>query len=696
MTGNVVRVGDEVFAFGETHLVGEIDGVAIRLESVLGGTRVVTLPTLLAAEDFTLVGTDAAVPSLPPLGMLDALPPAAVEAARRWEQHVVEVVTGRAPQAPESAPPRPGFDPETTTLAEREQRKADELSAAGQPVSTRTLRRMRTRYRAQGLWGLLDQRLLRTRTPYGRADERLVAAIAAAIAAETETSTGTRDRLRKRVRDALDAEHGPGAMVLPSKATFNRLVAAMTTGKHTFGQATTRRSLANRPERPFTPITALRPGDLVQIDTTPLDVMTVLDDGTSVRPELTYALDVATRSICAIALRPAGTKAVDAALLLARMLVPEQLRPNWPTVLGMRASVLPHEQLAEVDPRLAGAAGRPVIVPETIVCDHGTVFISATFIAACDKLGISFQPTHKGSPWQKGNVETGFGSINTLFSQYAAGYTGPNTTRRGRAVDGAWLLPDLADLVEQWIVAGWQNRPHEGLRHPRLPGRAASPNEMYAALVASAGYLPLPLTGTDYLELLPATWRAINDYGIRINHRTYDADALNPHRRQHSGITSKRGLWEVHHDPYDCNQVWVRNHHDDGRWITAHWTHRDLVTAPFAEFTWQAARAELARRGGNATEQAAIALVLDELLTRVGAGPAPAERKADRISASTRRAVARGMASPPDPRPPLTVVPPLGEPEPEIDDNLAAEDDELGEVIPFGIFDAHAEAERMW
>ena len=62
---------------------------------------------------------------------------------------------------------------------------------------------------------------------------------------------------------------------------------------------------------------------MVQIDTTPLDVLAVWDDGVTGRVELTIAVDVATRTICAAVLRPAGTKAVDAALLLARMLVPE-------------------------------------------------------------------------------------------------------------------------------------------------------------------------------------------------------------------------------------------------------------------------------------------------------------------------------------------------------------------------------------
>ena len=64
--------------------------------------------------------------------------------------------------------------------------------------------------------------------------------------------------------------------------------------------------------------------------------------------------------------------------------------------------------------------------------------------------------------------------------------------------------------------AGWQNRPHDGLRHPFNPDQAASPNDAYAALVAAAGYVPVSLTGEDYIELLPADWRAITDAGIQI------------------------------------------------------------------------------------------------------------------------------------------------------------------------------------
>ena len=35
-----------------------------------------------------------------------------------------------------------------------------------------------------------------------------------------------------------------------------------------------------------------------------------------------------------------------------------------------------------------------------------------------------------------------------------------------------------------------------------------------------AGYVPVPLGPCDYIELLPATWRVINSYGIKIARRT--------------------------------------------------------------------------------------------------------------------------------------------------------------------------------
>lgn len=178
----------------------------------------------------------------------------------------------------------------------------------------------------------------------------------------------------------------------------------MAVGRHTFGSAVTRRQTANRPSGPFIATAAARPGEQVQIDSTPIDIMVLAADGVPVRADLTIAVDVATRTICAAVLRPVGTKAVDAALLLAKMLVPEPMRPGWADALRMSASRLPHERLLTVDARMREAAARPVIVPEQVVIDHGRVFVSETFTRACDRLGISIQPARKDTPTDKPRV----------------------------------------------------------------------------------------------------------------------------------------------------------------------------------------------------------------------------------------------------------------------------------------------------
>jgi transposase InsO family protein len=458
---------------------------------------------------------------------------------------------------------------------------------------------------------------------------------------------------------------------MPSAATFYRLVAVLAEGRHTFGAATTRRSLANRPDGPFTATWALRPGERVQIDTTPLDVMAVLDDGVLGRPELTIAVDVATRTLCAAVLRPGGTKAVDAALLLARMLVPEPMRPGWSQSLELSRSRIPHERLLSLDARLEHAAAKPVIMPDTIVCDRGKVYLSRAFLTACQSLGVSVQPAHPRTPTDKGIVERTFESINTLFTQYLPGHTGRDTAHRGADVasSAVWTLPELQDLLDEWILAGWQSRPHEGLRNPHDSSQVLSPNEMYAALVATAGYLPVPLSGDDYIELLPALWRTVNDYGVRIDHRTYDCAELNPHRRQPSGIDAQRGLWEVHYDPYDLSVVWVRDQRA-GRWIAASWTHLPMVQAPFADFTWRQAREIVADRKRDDTDETEVARALAALLTRAGTAPARQQRVAARTAASP--SILPDMARPPRTDP---------EPAPDV----------FGEVVPFGVFDPLAE-----
>ncbi|MEQ4305529.1 hypothetical protein ABNF97_29800 [Plantactinospora sp. B6F1] len=464
----VLRPGDRVSFDGGEHQVVGLSGTMVRLRSD-AGEQLVLAGHLIASPGFVVLDAESG-PVIDQFGLLDALPQQALAAAQQRELHIVEVETGLPAGAPAGTQPRPQFDPGRTTLNERDAAKAAELG-----IGVRTIQSWRARYAEQGLWGLVDQRTARTLEGLGRTDARLVGAVREVIAEQTDASTGTRSRLIHRVVKRVEEIHGPGVVPLPGRTAFYELIDRFSQGKHTFGSAVTRRQMANRPGGLFTPTFAARPGEQVQIDSTSIDVMVVLDDGLPVRADLTIAVDVATRTICAAVLRPVDTKAVDAALLLAKMLVPEPMRPGWANALRMSASRMPHARLVDIDTRMREAAARPVIVPDQIVIDHGRVFVSDTFSRACNRLGISVQPARKGTPTDKGVVEATNSAVKTLFAQHVAGYTGGNPTMRGRDVTGEWTIGELQDLLDEWLIVGWQHRPHEALRDPHQPRRMLTP-----------------------------------------------------------------------------------------------------------------------------------------------------------------------------------------------------------------------------
>src|ERR1039458_9432900 len=586
-----IRAGDRVVIDGRPQVVLGASGTGSRFAGDDGVVEEAAVAELAGSGRLRQPRPAGGRPG-PQIG-LAGLPPEMVGRARWWEDHIIEVVDGTRPDASAGTPPRPEYDVERTTLREREQAKAAELSAPGRP-------------------GLVDGRVTQRRSPAGRADPAVAGAMEQAIAEATDESSRTATFIVWRTRQLL-AERGQADRE-PSRATMFRLFSRLSAGRHTTGSAVTRRGLAGRPQRMFSQAYPAAPGELMEIDSTPLDVMVLLDDGVPGRVELTAMIDVATRTVPAAVLRPT-TKSVDASVLLARALTPEPMRPGWPASLAMAHSALPYDRLLGIDERLRHAAARPVIVPDTIVIDHGSVFVSDNFRSSCRHLGISIQPAHLATGSDKPHIEKMFSSLGTLFCQFAAGYLGRSADRRGRRVEGQplWSLMEMQDLLDEWLISVWQNRAHEGLRDPLHPQRTFSPNQKYAALVETAGYVPVPLSGEDHIELLPAVWRAVNAYGIKISHRTYDAAELNPVRQQKSGVTARKGLWEVRHDPYDVSRVFVRG---PGGWATC-WTKvGGRARFPFGELAWDRVSGRLAGQGrGDATELER-AQAVDDLLRR--------------------------------------------------------------------------------
>ncbi|MEU2577468.1 transposase [Streptomyces anulatus] len=648
MSGTVLEPGAQVRFAKRTWTVVMLEGLSVKLIDADNSVATVLVNYLFADPDFEVVGAPRR--SVPPFGLLEELPEHVREQAYAWERHVREVETG-CPVPGQDQVPRAEFDPAMRTMAEREEAKAAELTAAGQTASAVTVRRMRARYREYGLWGLVDGRAARRRSPVGRADERVITAIEQALQAQRKRSTGTLSRLRRTVGWILEDTHGVGVVKVPPASTFNRLVHALADRQGLLGTAAQRRRHSSRPAPPFTPTVALRPGGLVMLDSTPLDVMVVLADGVVGKAELTIALDVATRSICATVLRPMGTGSVDAAILLAQMVTPMRMRPGWEEALAMSRSVIPYERLVSLDARLEGAAARPVIMPETVVVDQGRVFVSASFVAACDSLGVSVQPAPPANGPAKGNVERMFRTIGDRFSQYVAGYTGSDVTQRGSHVadEACWTLPQVQDLLDEWLVADWQHRRHASLRHPLAPKLAVSPNEMWAALVGVTGYVPVLLSEDDYVELMPVKRVGINDYGIRFDYRTYDHEVLNPHRGFQS--TAPDGMWEVHHNPYDPQQIWVRL---PGGWEEVPWIHKERVSLPFTDFTWRHLRATVERRGDRDEHEQQLAQALDRLLRRAGNGEGTRRERTIAARASAAASLAGPAPNQQEPPDPLT------------------------------------------
>ncbi|MGQ4485360.1 Mu transposase C-terminal domain-containing protein [Streptomyces sp. SAS_281] len=689
----LLRAGDLVRFDGRLQTVAALEGTAVRLVDEAQSASVVMLAHLLAGEDFEVVTPVSVRTVLPAAGVLEGLPSKAVERAGWWQRHLVEMLTGRPFNDPHG-PVRGEYDPAVRSLRQRELTKVAELDAAGTAVSLTVLQDMRARFEREGVLGLVDPRLRSAPDGTGRADRRVVAALRKVVEEQTARSTVSAQVLRRRMERLLEDEHGAGVVPLPSRATFYRLLKAVSSGRHTLGSARTRRSLAKQPDGMFGQLTAVRPGEVMEIDSTPLDVLVVHDDGTVDTVELTGIVDIATRTLAAAVLRP-STKAVDAALLLARAMTPEPMRPGWPDALRMSRSVLPHVSLTALDERLAKAAAIPVITPETIVCDRGKAYISDTFRSACQSLGISFQPAHPDTPTDKPHIETTLGSVATMFVSHLLGHKGRSTEHRGTdpAAQAVWSMHQLQELLQEWIVI-WQNRPHDGLRDPLMPGKALSPNEKYAALVAAAGHVPVALSPDEYIELLPRCRRTINSYGIRLGHRTYDSTELTPFRRQSSGVGPGGKGWEVHYDPYDISRIWVRNHREGG-WITAIWRHLRTAPMPMGELAWDHARRVLAERGADPVTEEEIAQAAVALLDRAADGPRDTAGRPSGRSRKDRKVAARTRttSAPSWPRPaPATPAepPPPDAEEPEEGEGA------LADVVPLGIFDTRKEAEKWW
>lgn len=564
-----------------------------------------------------------------PIIPVETIPKKALDKAEKVMRAVNEAETGYKSRDPNNAlpdEPRPEFDVTRTSQGERDQAMAAELK-----VGLSTFQAYKTDYHKAGnsVLGLVDRRYLPKSNPLGKADPLVLQCLRRQIEVELEEveSTGDAARLHRRVtrrvhRVARDL--GIPAPEMPSARTFRNWLKHIDGADALFGPAKRRETDRLKPRdkhgnlMPFTPKTAMRPGEIVELDSSRFNVRVLDSEGNRTKAEVSFARDVCTKMLLAHSLTLKSTKARDTVGMLRQIIVPPKKVPDYAERLQVQMAAVPWPRLVEFDDRLHDLVHRPPVVPETVEVDWGGPYAtSTTFLDACRFYEINLAPSRKRRPTDKPIVERGFRTFLTQFEQHCRGFTGGSVAHRGGHVDetAVWTVEQMDDLIQEFMYL-WNRKVTKGLRAPGPNGRYLSPIEGWELGVARAGYVTVPAGADTYYNLLDFKDIGLHDYGFELNRLTYNGSALTRLR-----ALRRTGKWRVRYDPNDRSRVYVQ-HPETEEWLMVPWTHLPDREQPFSDVLIGAAvkQADMTAPRKKAT-QAEIADALVDLQNRLEDGP---------------------------------------------------------------------------
>lgn len=644
MSGAAVRVGVGTrFTYdGETVEVVQMLGTPAGNEVVLrnaAGHRIVhvSLREMLTSDRARVIpegpGPAADDPRDPASVVLATLTEAEKHQGRLRAGHVREVLTGYRSGTSELAAagePRAAYDP-NLPLTSRYESKAAELG-----VCIRTVKQWASDFRRAGEAGLVPTKA-RTTGRLGRVDERWAETALEVMVEHTDESTPSRTMVIDRANARVVARYGPDVVKLPSRATAFRLLEELEKRHPTFRLSTKRnREIADRPDEVYGKLRPTRPGEYVLMDTTRLDVF-ALDPVTLrwMNSELTIAMDWYSRCVVGIRLTPVSTKAVDAAATLYQAYRPRPAPPEWPAHAvwpehGIpRAVLIDPAAIERPDPGVAS----PAVVPETIVIDHGKIYVSEHLTSVCQRLGVSIQPARLRTGRDKGPVERYFRTLRESLLQALPGYKGPDVHSRGLdpESDAFFFLDELEAIVREWTAVVYHHRQHDSLVDAHLPSLRLSPAMMFEHGMARAGYIEVPRDPDLAYEFLRTRWRTIQHYGVEIDGRRYNGPVLKRYENSTSGYGGKaKGRWPFLDDADDITRVYFRDP-DDRQWHTLWWEHAPSLEMPLSEEALAFARRLAAANYTYPDDKLAVADLLERWNLGLGRS-LPERRMALRLS----------------------------------------------------------------
>lgn len=569
-----IATGSKVVLDEALWLVASIEGTDVVLQRASHDERIrVDASELVAERTFELVreSGDGLAEAYVKDAALRALRATSTDwdAAVREARHLEEVKRG-VPCLPDEDPerntPLAAFDPDKTTQAERLEAKARQLRALGQKTSARTLRRRLAAYRAQGVAGLLPKTALSRIPRWGAKNERFMAALAEAISEDLLLPEGSRKRVLARARELLAADVEALEGVLPSRATQYKLfsdIAPMMGWRK--GRRKYVQSAAARPPATYMPVRPTLPGERLELDSTVLDIFVRNPiTGAVYRPEMSFAMDVATRTVPALRIG----RATDH--WMVQQMVLDAMRPKPPLPvsstrayvdsLGLGPEIL-FKVFPDMDPEARLSPG-PMIVAQTVVVDQGKAYCADSVKASMAALGIAIEEARPGTPIDKGHVERGFGTLNALLERLP-GYSSRDVAGRGRLFrpkeeSRLFSERELETVIWAWVAFDYHQRPHSSLNVPAGLDRTVrlSPMDMYRLLVTQHGFFPAPVDRDLHVAFMDAHERVIQSDGIRYQNLVYHSRELAPFRNAICPLT-KSTKWPIRVDPMDVRTIYV-------------------------------------------------------------------------------------------------------------------------------------------
>ncbi|MER5743624.1 helix-turn-helix domain-containing protein [Streptomyces sp. NPDC002225] len=614
-----LRPGLPLLYDGEQFTVAEIEGRRVLLQQISAtgrpAWRQVDLSVLLAhpSTEF-LVEAPPVEPAVAPL--LGGLSSAEDDALTARFRHVQEVRFGYQLGSSELAlegEPRPEYAP-GVPLMHRYRAKAAELG-----VDPATVRRWVSKVETAGPAGLVSRR--HATSVLDRVDPRWLEMARCVIQGHEKSSRPVRGLVLMEIEERLAKKYGRGVVSVPKQTKGYALLKELGRGTNAFeGSTKGKRSIANRPQGVFRRLRATRPGEYIVLDTNRLDVF-AMEPVTCrwVQCELTVAMDLYSKVITGLRLTPVSTKSTDVAGVLF-----ETIRPREVPSGGM-GEPLPYCGVPSTvvfdSEKLVDAHGRPLlpaVAAETIIYDHGKIYVSNHIASVSAKLDISLQPARPYTPTDK-PVERWFKTLNQGLLAALPGYKGPDVHSRGEKVEDEayFFLDELEMVIREWITLIYHRRHHRGLTVPEVPGLKLSPLEMFEHGVMRAGPLRIPSRPGLAFEFLEEEWCPVHHYGVEINGLRYNGAGLDdyrnrisPHRGEHAG------KWPVAVDRADVRKIYFQDPQQPHLWHTLDWEHAPALNGPASVEALKYARRIAARTHRFPDTKRALI----ELLERWGAG----------------------------------------------------------------------------